>query len=247
MFVPHTRAAIRHMLANRQGGIMKVKSRIDSIETMSNEEVLQYAETLLIQGSVNPILYSMTDRREMAQFLIRLYMCHQESCKNFLQKSGTTNTYALLVALGDLSPTKQRHLCLLFNVATFSQPALTMYCQIIASWNAVEKIEFLQKLDDENLATLLTRQDPSIIGGKLLLKGINQTDTLQILDRLNPLHRTIYLIKEKQRHPSTHYSPCEFEYLKKARPLQQQAAINELLQYFKTPNIVETLKRIAAS
>ena len=48
MFVPHTRAAIRHMRANRQGGIMKVKSRIDSIETMSNEEVLQYAETLLI-------------------------------------------------------------------------------------------------------------------------------------------------------------------------------------------------------
>ena len=48
MFVPHTRAALRHMLANRQGGIMTVKSRIDSIETMSNEEVLQYAETLLI-------------------------------------------------------------------------------------------------------------------------------------------------------------------------------------------------------
>ena len=86
MFVPYTRAAIRHMPANRQGGIMKVKSRIDSIETMSNEEVLQYAEILLIRGSVDPILYSMTDRREMAQFLIRLYMYHQESCKNFLQK-----------------------------------------------------------------------------------------------------------------------------------------------------------------
>ena len=132
----------------------------------------------------------------------------------------------LLTALldKDLSVERQVKLLPMFNIVSFSHYSMSECVRILQNWSPENRQQFLQTIDSDGLHALFRITDES---KKILLSGVSSTGREYVLNRLNTLARTAYLIWEakfEQKH-----EPSEFVYLNcEISPEVQRAAVFSL-------------------
>ena len=171
-------------------------------------------------------MYSAPDYNapELAELLTALLDKDAIFCSHFLRNIGDRGSYGCLLAFKNLSVERQVKLLPMFNIVSFSHYSMSECVRILQNWSPENRQQFLQTIDSDGLHALFRITDES---KKILLSGVSSTGREYVLNRLNTLARTAYLIWEakfEQKH-----EPSEFVYLNcEISPEVQRAAVFSL-------------------
>lgn len=181
---------------------------------------------ILVNDQLDAQLYSAPDYNapELAELLTALLDQDVGFCSHFLRNIGDRGSYGCLLAFKNLSVERQVKLLPMFNIVSFSHYSMSECVRILQKWSPENRQQFLQTIDSDGLHALFRITDES---KKILLSGVSSTGREYVLNRLNTLTRTVYLIWEakfEQKH-----EPSEFVYLNcEISPEVQRAAVFSL-------------------
>lgn len=181
---------------------------------------------ILVNEQLDAQMYSAPDYNapELAELLTALLDKDAIFCSHFLRNIGDRGSYGCLLAFKNLSVERQVKLLPMFNIVSFSHYSMSECVRILQNWSPENRQQFLQTIDSDGLHALFRITDES---KKILLSGVSSTGREYVLNRLNTLARTAYLIWEakfEQKH-----EPSEFVYLNcKISPEVQRAAVFSL-------------------
>ena len=185
---------------------------------------------ILVNDQLDAQLYSAPNYSapELAELLKALLDQDVEFCENFLRSIGDRSSYGCLLALKNLSMERQIKLLPMFNIVSFSHYSMSACAGVLQNWSLENRHRFLRRVNRDNLHALFRRiiTDES---KKMLLSGVSNTGREDVLNRLDIITRTAYLIREanfEQKH-----EPSEFAYLNcKISPEVRQAAVFSLYE-----------------
>lgn len=181
---------------------------------------------ILVNEQLDAQMYSAPDYNapELAELLTALLDKDARFCSHFLRNIGDRGSYGCLLAFKNLSVERQVKLLPMFNIVSFSHYSMSECVRILQNWSPENRQQFLQTIDSDGLHALFRITDES---KKILLSGVSSTGREYVLNRLNTLARTAYLIWEakfEQKH-----EPSEFAYLNcEISPEVQRAAVFSL-------------------
>ncbi|RAL56158.1 hypothetical protein BLM37_01340 [Candidatus Gracilibacteria bacterium GN02-873] len=181
---------------------------------------------ILVNEQLDAQMYSAPDYNapELAELLTALLDKDAIFCSHFLRNIGDRGSYGCLLAFKNLSVERQVKLLPMFNIVSFSHYSMSECVRILQNWSPENRQQFLQTIDSDGLHALFRITDES---KKILLSGVSSTGREYVLNRLNTLARTAYLIWEakfEQKH-----EPSEFVYLNcEISPEVQRAAVFSL-------------------
>ena len=181
---------------------------------------------ILVNEQLDAQMYSAPDYNapELAELLTALLDKDAIFCSHFLRNIGDRGSYGCLLAFKNLSVERQVKLLPMFNIVSFSHYSMSECVRILQNWSPENRHQFLQTIDSDGLHALFRITDES---KKILLSGVSSTGREYVLNRLNTLARTAYLIWEakfEQKH-----EPSEFVYLNcEISPEVQRAAVFSL-------------------
>lgn len=181
---------------------------------------------ILVNEQLDAQMYSAPDYNapELAELLTALLDKDARFCSHFLRNIGDRGSYGCLLAFKNLSVERQVKLLPMFNIVSFSHYSMSECVRILQKWSPENRQQFLQTIDSDGLHALFRITDES---KKILLSGVSSTGREYVLNRLNTLARTAYLIWEakfEQKH-----EPSEFVYLNcEISPEVQRAAVFSL-------------------
>ena len=181
---------------------------------------------ILVNEQLDAQMYSAPDYNapELAELLTALLDKDAIFCSHFLRNIGDKGSYGCLLAFKNLSVERQVKLLPMFNIVSFSHYSMSECVRILQNWSPENRQQFLQTIDSDGLHALFRITDES---KKILLSGVSSTGREYVLNRLNTLARTAYLIWEakfEQKH-----EPSEFVYLNcEISPEVQRAAVFSL-------------------
>ena len=185
---------------------------------------------ILVNDQLDAQLYSAPNYNapELAELLMALLDQDVEFCENFLRSIGDRSSYGCLLALKNLSIERQMKLLPMFNIGNFSHYSMSECAGVLQNWSPENRHRFLRTVNRDNLHALFRR----IItdeGKKMLLSGASNWEREGVLNRLDTLTRTAYLIWEakfEQKH-----EPSEFVYLRREfSPEIRRAAVFSLYE-----------------
>ncbi len=188
------------------------------------------ASQILVNDQLDAQLYSAPNYNapELAELLMALLDQDMGFCSYFLRSIGDRSSYGCLLALKNLSVEKQMKLLPMFNIGNFSYYSMLECAAVLQNWSPKNRQQFLQTIDSDGLHALFRRiiTDES---KKMLLSGASNAGRVYVLNRLDTLTRTAYLIWEakfEQKH-----EPSEFEYLHcEISPEVRRAAVFSLYE-----------------
>ena len=183
---------------------------------------------ILVNDQLDAQLYSAPNYSapELAELLTALLDQDAIFCSYFLRNIGDRGSYGCLLALKKLSMERQIKLLPMFNIVSFSHYSMSECAAVLKNWSPENRQRFLKTVNRDNLHVLFRRiiTDES---KKILLSGVSSTGREYVLNRLDTLTRTAYLIWEakfEQKH-----EPSEFVYLNcEISPEVQRAAVFSL-------------------
>lgn len=182
---------------------------------------------ILINDQLDAQLYSAPNYTapELAELLKALLDQDVEFCENFLRSIGDRSSYGCLLALKNLSMERQIKLLPMFNIVSFSHYSMSACAGVLQNWSPENRQQFLQTIDSDGLHALFRITDES---KKILLSEVSNTGREDVLNRLNTITRTAYLIWEAKFEQKQH-EPSEFAYLnREISPEVRQAAVFSL-------------------
>lgn len=193
-----------------------------------NFELIWQASQILINEQLDAQMYSAPNYSapELAELLKALLDQDVGFCECFLRSIGDRSSYGCLLALKKLSMKRQIKLLPMFNIVSFSHYSMSACVGVLQKWSPENRQQFLQTIDSGGLHALFRITDES---KKILLTGVSNTGREDVLNRLDTLTRTAYLIWEakfEQKH-----EPSEFVYLHgEISPEVRQAAVFSLYE-----------------
>ena len=189
---------------------------------------IEQASQILVNEQLDAQLYSAPNYTapELAELLMKLQDQDSGFCSYFLRSIGDRSSYGCLLALKNLSVERQVQLLPMFNISSFSHYSMSECASILQNWSPKKRQDFLQAIDSDGLHALFRR----IIvneSKKMLLSGVSDKGREDILDRLDTLTRTAYLIREAK--VGAKHDSSDFSYLdREISPKVQRAAIFSL-------------------
>ena len=184
---------------------------------------------ILINDQLDAQLYSAPNYTapELAELLTALLDKDVKFCSSFLRSIGDRSSYGCLLALKNLSVERQMKLLPMFNIVSFSHYSMSACAGVLQKWPPKNRQQFLKNVNLDDLHALFHR----IItdeGKKMLLSGASNEERENVLNRLNTITRTAYLIWEAKFEQKQH-ELGEFTYLNcEISPEVRQAAVFSL-------------------